>query len=76
MNILYSRISLLWRQISLILSFLNLFVDNNNKTDIFEKLDYYRKNLEISRRVAVSGYLHAMKYHRAANLMDYVFRVS
>ncbi len=27
-----------------------------------------------ARRVAVSGYLHAMKYHRAANLIDYVFR--
>lgn len=51
------------------------FADNNNKTDVFEKLDYYRKNLEVARRVAVSGYLHAMKYHRAANLIDYVFRV-
>ena len=48
------------------------FADNNNKTDVFEKLDYYRKNLEVARRVAVSGYLHAMKYHRAANLIDYV----
>ena len=50
--------------------------DNVNKTSLFEKLDFYRNSLEISRRVAVSGYLHAMKYHRAANLMDYVFRVS
>lgn len=50
-------------------------VENNNKTDIFEKLDFYRKNTEIARRVAVNGYLHAMKYHRAANLIDYVFRV-
>ena len=51
------------------------FADNNNKTDVFEKLDFYRKNLEVARRVAVSGYLHAMKHHRAANLIDYVFRV-
>jgi hypothetical protein len=50
--------------------------DNNNKTDIFEKLDYYRKNVEIARRLAVRGYLHSMKHHRAANLIDYVFRVS
>ena len=49
--------------------------DNLNKTLLFEKLDFYRTSLETSRRVAVSGYLHAMKYHRAANLMDYVFRV-
>ena len=45
-----------------------------NKTDLFVKLDDYRKNMERSRRVAVAGYLHAMKYHRAANLADYIFR--
>ena len=50
--------------------------DNNNKTDIFDKLDYYRKNLEVARRVAVRGYLHSMTHHRAANLLDYVLRVS
>lgn len=51
-----------------------VFYDNNNKTDIFEKLDYYRAHADQGRRVAVSGYLHSMKYHRAANLLDYVFR--
>lgn len=45
-----------------------------NKTDLFLKLDVYRRSVERSRRVAVAGYLHAMKYHRAANLADYVFR--
>lgn len=30
--------------------------------------------MERARRVALAGYLHAMKYHRAANLADYVFR--
>ena len=51
-----------------------VYYDNNNKTDLFEQLDYYRAELEIARRIAVAGYLHAMKYHRAANLMDLVFR--
>ncbi len=51
-----------------------VYYDNNNKTDIFDKLDFYHKHVEHSRRVAVSGYLHVLKYHRAANLMDYVFR--
>lgn len=51
-----------------------VYYDNNNKTNFFEKLDFYRKNTERARRVAVGGYLHAMKFHRAACLMDYVFR--
>lgn len=50
--------------------------DNNNKTDLFEKLDYYRGNKDIAKKVAVSGYLHSMKHHRAANLIDYILRVS
>jgi hypothetical protein len=51
-----------------------VYYDNSNKTDLFEKLDFYRREKEKARRVAVSGYLHTMKYHRAANLIDYVFR--
>jgi hypothetical protein len=48
--------------------------DNNNKTDLFEKLDQYRKDKALARRVALNGYIHAMRFHRAANLIDYVFR--
>jgi hypothetical protein len=48
--------------------------DNNNKTDLFEKLDAYRKDKALARRVALNGYIHAMRFHRAANLVDYVFR--
>ena len=51
-----------------------VYYDNNNKTDVFDKLDYYRKNIEHARRIAVNGYLHAMKYHRATSFIDYVFR--
>lgn len=51
-----------------------VYYDNHNKTDFFEKLDFYRNKQEASRRVAVAGYLHAMKYHRAPNFIDFVFR--
>ena len=53
-----------------------LCVDNNNKTDLFEKLDYYYRNQKLSAKIAMQGYLHAMKYHRAVNLIDYVLKVS
>jgi hypothetical protein len=51
-----------------------VFVDNNNKTGFFASLDYYRSNQQQMRRVAVTGYLHSMYHHRAANLMDYVLK--
>lgn len=51
-----------------------VYYQNNNKTDLFSKLDYYRNNPDIARIVAVMGYLHAMTHHRAANLIDYAFR--
>lgn len=49
--------------------------DNNNKTEIFEKLDYYRQQRRLAEKIAVQGYLHALKHHRSVNLIDYVFRV-
>jgi hypothetical protein len=45
-----------------------------NKTDLFSKLDYYRAQTTMARQVAIGGYIHCMKYHRAANLIDFVFR--
>jgi len=48
--------------------------DNANKTDLFEQLDRYRGDPAAASRVATEGYLHAMRFHRAANLVDYVFR--
>ncbi|RYH16631.1 glycosyltransferase family 1 protein [archaeon] len=46
--------------------------DNNNATDLFTKLDYYRSHWEEGRRIAHSGYLHALKHHRTVNMIDYV----
>jgi hypothetical protein len=51
-----------------------VFYDNNNQTELFEKLDYYRANPKEARRIAVNGYLHAMKYHRTVSMVDYVLR--
>ena len=51
-----------------------MYFSNENKTDLFAKLDYYRNHKEEARRIAANGYLHAMKYHRTVNLIDYVLR--
>lgn len=51
-----------------------IFYDNNNKTDLFQKLDFYLKHKDRARQIAINGYLHSMKYHRTANMMDYVLR--
>jgi hypothetical protein len=51
-----------------------VYFDNNNKTDLFTKLEFYRKDSRRSRSMAISGYLHVMKHHRTACLLDYIFR--
>ena len=51
-----------------------VYYDNDNKTDLFVKLDYYRQAVKVARKIAINGYLHAMKYHRSVNLLDYVLR--
>lgn len=48
--------------------------DNSNKTTLFQRLDYYRSNPAEAERVRIAGYLHAMKFHRTVNLIDYVLR--
>ncbi len=51
-----------------------IYFSNQNKTDLFTKLDFYRAHLDIARKIAYNGYLFAMKYHRAVNLIDYILR--
>lgn len=51
-----------------------VYYSNQNKTDLFSKLDYYRNNPKEARAIAIEGYLHTMKYHRTVNLVDYVLR--
>lgn len=51
-----------------------VYYDNNNKTDLWSKLDYYRQNKDLAKKIALEGYLHAMKYHRTVNMIDYVLK--
>jgi len=51
-----------------------VYYSNQNKSDLFLKLDKYREDAALARRIAITGYLHCMKFHRAVNLADYVFR--
>lgn len=51
-----------------------VYFSNENKTDLFSKLDYYRSHPQEGTKIAHNGYLHAMKYHRTVNLVDYVLR--
>jgi hypothetical protein len=53
-----------------------VFYNNSNRADLWGKLDYYRAHPLESRRIAVNGYLHAMKHHRTVNLADYVLRTA
>jgi hypothetical protein len=51
-----------------------IMFSNSNQTDLWTKLDYYRAHPGEARRIAVNGYLQAMKYHRTVNMLDYVLR--
>jgi spore maturation protein CgeB len=51
-----------------------IMFSNMNKTDLWDKLDYYRANPQEARKIAVNGYLHAMKHHRTVSMIDYVMR--
>lgn len=51
-----------------------VYFSNENQTDLYSKLDYYRSNPLEGQKVARAGYLHAMKYHRTVSLVDYVLR--
>lgn len=51
-----------------------VYYDNKNKTELFDRLDAIRADKARMTTIAANGYLHAMKFHRAANLIDYVFR--
>ena len=48
----------------------------HNKTELWQKLDYYINNPVARERVAINGYLYAMKHHRTSNLIDYILRTA
>ena len=51
-----------------------VFFDNNNETDFMTKLHYFHTHPQEARKIAVRGYLFAMKYHRTVSMMDYFLR--
>lgn len=50
-----------------------IIYDSTNKTDLFEKLDWAFTHPDEAELIALKGYFHALKNHRAQNLIDYVF---
>ena len=53
-----------------------VYFSSHNKTELWEKLDLYMNDPARRERVAVNGYLYAMKYHRTINLVDYMLRTT
>lgn len=53
-----------------------VYFSNNDKDDLWQKLDYYRAHPIEARKIAIQGYLHAMKYHRTVNMIDYILRTA
>ena len=51
-----------------------VYYNNRNKTEFFRLLDKYRNDIAARNRVAINGYLHVLKYHRAISFIDFVFR--
>ena len=51
-----------------------VFYNSSDKSSLWEKLDYYRRNQLEARIIALNGYLHAMKFHQTVNFVDYAFR--
>lgn len=50
-----------------------IYYNNMNKTDLFAKLDAIRSNPERLQEIALRGFAHALTFHRAVNLIDYIF---
>jgi hypothetical protein len=53
-----------------------IYFDNQDKNDLWTKLDYYLEHPQEARQIAVRGYLHAMKHHRTVSMMDYILRTT
>lgn len=51
-----------------------IFFNNSDKADLWSKLDYYLAHPLEAKKIAINGYLHAMKYHRSVSMIDYVMR--
>jgi hypothetical protein len=53
-----------------------VYFSQSNASDLHSKLDYYRTHSEEARRIALTGYLHVMTFHRTVNCIDYILRTA
>jgi hypothetical protein len=51
-----------------------IYFSSLNKTDFMDKLHYYMSHQADRERVARQGYMHVLRYHRTANMVDYILR--
>lgn len=51
-----------------------VYYTTQNKSDFLEKLDYYLNHEEERKKIAQRGYMHALRYHRTVNTVDYILR--
>lgn len=51
-----------------------IFFSTLNKTDFINKLDFYISHPDSAERIANTGYMHALQYHRTVNFIDYVLK--
>eukprot|EP01062_Namystynia_karyoxenos_P070635 TRINITY_DN659_c0_g1_i1.p1 TRINITY_DN659_c0_g1~~TRINITY_DN659_c0_g1_i1.p1 ORF type:complete len:597 (+),score=56.71 TRINITY_DN659_c0_g1_i1:79-1869(+) len=51
-----------------------IYYDGNDRGDLLAKLEYWLARPRQARRVAVAGYLHALKHLRGVSLADYIIR--
>lgn len=51
-----------------------IFFSTHNKSDFLSKLDYYINHKVEREQIAHRGYIHALKYHRTTNAVDYILR--
>lgn len=50
-----------------------IFFDVHDKQAFMDKVSYYLEHPKEARKIAMSGYYKALRYHRYVNRVDYVF---
>lgn len=51
-----------------------VYYSNNNKTDLFLKLDQVRADPMKQEQLSLQGFIHGLTFHRTTNLLDYILR--
>ncbi|KAJ8601912.1 hypothetical protein CTAYLR_002704 [Chrysophaeum taylorii] len=53
-----------------------VYYDNENRSDFLAKLDHALRHPRWARTVALRGFAHVLKHHRAVSWVDYILRTS